>query len=171
MKLYEIGQVYMDFMEQTDFDNLTQEQISEMLNAIEGEFADKVDNIVSLIKKFNYESEAIKQEAKVLEARAKAKANQSKKLTEYIHMVLKAMGKAEFETTKHHIKIKKNPPKLEIPKDKEDELMEFIEKLGVKEFIVQTKTIEKKLLKDAIVKEGFQVPYAKIVSGERLDIK
>lgn len=171
MKLYEIGQIYIDFMEETDFDSLTPEQVAEMLNAIEGEFDDKVDNIVSMIKKFEYESKAIKEEAKVLQARAKTKDKKAEGLTNYMYNVLKGMGKTEFETIRHHIKIKKNPPKLEISKDKEDEVIEFMDKLGVKEFIVESRTIDKKLLKDAIAKDGFQVPHASIMSGERLDIK
>lgn len=169
MKLYQIGQVYNDFLNETNFDDLTPEQIQSMLGAIEGEFADKADNIITYIKSLRYESEAIKQEVKNLQDRAKAKEKKADKLQEYLYSTLKSMKLKEFETTKHHIKIKNNPPKLNI-KD-EAKLLLHLELLGKKAFIIESKSIDKTNLKKAIQKEGLEVEYAEIISTDRLEVK
>ena len=62
MKLYEISSQYNQFLQAVENGDIPIEAVSDTLEAIEGEFEDKADNIACLIKNKEAEMLAIKAE-------------------------------------------------------------------------------------------------------------
>lgn len=114
MKLYEIKDTYLAFMEAVESGEIPEEAIADTLAGVEGDFADKADNIACLIKSLKAEAAAIKQEADALTARVKSKANHAERLATYLLETMQALGKDKLETARNALKITQNPPRVVI---------------------------------------------------------
>jgi phage host-nuclease inhibitor protein Gam len=169
MKLYEINQTYQEFLDQIADGEIPEEAIDDTFEALNGEFDDKADNIACYIKALLSDAQAIKAEADTLLERAKAKKTKADRLTDYLYQAFIARGKNKLETTRNVLKIRKNPPAVQI--DDEAAFIEWAQ--GRKENTLLTMhnpTINKTAVKNAL-KAGEEIPNAKLVSGEKLTIK
>lgn len=171
MKLYEINQAYQEFLDQIADGEIPEEAISDTLEALNGEFEDKADNIACYIKSLRSDAQAIKSESDALTERAKSKKEKADRLTDYLYQTFKMRGKDKLETTRNVLKIRENPPAVQI--DDEAEFIHWAKKNlldGVNYLIYKGPTINKTAIKDAL-KSGKEIPYAQLIVSEKLSIK
>lgn len=112
MKLYEIKDTYLALIEAMESGEIPEEAIADTLEAVEGEFSDKADNIACLHKALKAEAAAIKQEADALASRAKAKMSKADALADYLLGSMQALGKDKLETPRNVLKVTLNPPSV-----------------------------------------------------------
>ena len=167
--LYEINQTYKAFLDQIASGDIPEEAIADTLEALDGEFDEKVDNIACYIKSLLSDAQAIKAEQDALSERAAAKKHKAESLQGYLYQQFKARGKDKLETPRNVLKIRKNPPAVQI--DDETAFLAYAKEHGDLSFIKFTDpTINKAHVKDWL-KDGHEYPHAQLVSGEKLMIK
>ena len=166
MKLYEISNKYIEFMELIETGELEEEAIKDTLESIEDEFKEKADNIACMIKNTNAEIEAINAEIRNLRKRNARKMNQVKNLTDYLKNQMIMMDKQQIETTRNKICIRKNPQTIEI----EDGFIEWAEKNADHLLKYQTPIPNKKEIKEEL-KKGEEIPHVIISQKEGMLIK
>lgn len=168
MKLYEIKDEYLNFLQMVEDGEIPEEAIKDTLEAIEGAFEEKADNLSCLIKSLNYEADAIKQEAKALTERARIKQNRADFLNNYLFGCLKALGKTELETPRNYLKIKNNPASVFCTDE-----MQFISwaQTNAENYLnYAAPVLNKTAIKDAL-KSGAEIPFVELKQGEKLHIK
>jgi len=101
--LYEIASVYMDFLRQVEDGKIPGEAILDTLEALEGEFSDKLDNVSCLIKSIESGERAIKAEEDALAARRRAKEAHASLLRRYVKDSLLAANKTGFESPRNKL--------------------------------------------------------------------
>lgn len=171
MNLFDINESMLNILENIENcgDNLEFKQIlSDSLNQLQIEEEKKLDSIAGYIKQLQVESNSIKEEAKKMQERAKAKEKKIENLKEYLKNYLIYNGVKKFETTKNVISIKKNPAKVEISEDFMDIHSSVEEFIKVEE--IKKCTVDKKLLLTKL-KSGDNIEGARIIQEERVDIK
>ena len=157
MTLFEIKEQFRSLME-LDLDEQT---LSDTLESLEFDLEEKADNIAYIIKTLKAEADAIKNEVKALQERAKSKEINADRLTDYLLNTMLDLGKSKIETTRNVIAIKKNPPSVVT-------LTDFYNEEYMKE-IVEIKLDKAKLKED--LKAGIKVDGAWLVQQERLEVK
>lgn len=166
MKLYEITEQYLKFQDLCEIGVIPEEAAKDTLESINGEFSEKVDNIACLIKNSVAQSKALREEAGNLYKRAAAKDKASEYLTNYLLNNMKIAGKICVETNRNKITIRKNPESVEFDND-------FISwaQINADHFLkYKEPTPDKKALKEAM-KSGQNVPRARLIQNERVEIK
>jgi len=111
MQLYKLADDYLKLQSDESF---TAEEIADTLEGIEGEFNDKAENIISLMKSLSSESDSFKVEAKRLSAIATAKQNTATKLKEYLKGELIKLNKTSFSAGVHKASIRKGVQAVEV---------------------------------------------------------
>ena len=166
MKLYELSRGYQELQELIDEGDIPEDEIKDTLEAIDAELNVKADNIACLIKNFESEAEMIKNEAQKQLTRAESKLRKAKKLREYLKAQLITCNISKVETQRNNIQIKKNPPKLEVmdgfvvwARKNADDLLKY-----------STPIPDKTLIRDAL-QQGKLIPFVKLKSEQRIDIK
>ena len=155
MTLYQIKENYLELL------NLEDESLADTIEGLEGDLLDKADNISCLIKALKCEAEAISNEAKTLQERAKAKLNKADRLTQYLFDTMKQLDKPKIETTRNVLSIKKNPESVKTLEDfYNDEYMKEVVNIS----------LDKAKLKEDL-KAGIKVDGAWLEQKERLEVK
>ena len=161
--LYELNQNYnnlLEVLETADNDSL-KEMIDIALNSVEEDIKTKVDNTVRVLKIFDADIAALKNEEKALATKRKAIENQKARLQTYLFDFTRATEGKKLKGSIFELSVKKNPPSVVIEDDKHIPV-EFI----TEEVVIKVdKTALKKYLKDNAV-EG-----CKLEQGESLKIK
>lgn len=169
MKLYEITDQYatvLDMLESGDPE--VQGAAQDTLEAIQGEFDDKVDSIACLIKELKAEAEAIKAEKDRLAKREKTKKSEIEWLTGYILAQMEAVGKDKLETARNVVSVRKSAPAVKIP-DEEKFLLWAV--FDHEQFVRQKgPEIDRAAVKEAL-KRGVEVPGAYLEQGRSVTIK
>ncbi|MCK9576701.1 MAG: siphovirus Gp157 family protein [Clostridia bacterium] len=169
MTLYEINQTYQEFFDKVESGEIPEEAVSDTLESLDGEFEDKADNIACYIKSLLSDAQAIKAESDALLERAKVKKAKADRLTDYLYQAFKVRGKDKLETKRNLLKIRKNPPAVQI--DDESTFISWAHDWEETNFLIPREpTINKTAVKNAL-KAGEEIPHAKLVSGEKLTIK
>ena len=168
MKLYEITAQYQRLMDDIAEGNIPGEAVKDTLDAVEGEFDLKLDNLSCYVKSLNAEAKAIKNEIDTLTERMKSKQAEADRLIEYMYGEMCEVGKTKVETARCKLTIKQNPEAVTVS----DTAM-FIE--WAKQFNDDLLTyaqpaINKTKIKETI-KTGKTVPMCSITRGQRLEIK
>lgn len=114
MNLYEISADYQRFQEQVESGEIPEEAIADTLEAIEGNFDDKVDSIACIIKSLLAEAKEIKSERDSLDGRMKQKQKTADRLTKSLKDEMLFSGRTKVETPRNVVKIRNNPPSVEI---------------------------------------------------------
>lgn len=109
-KLYEIAS---DFAKLQDSD-FSPEEIADTLEGIEGELADKIEQLLAICKNETSYSEALKQEAKALSERSSAIDNRVANIKAYIATSLDAAGKKSIRAGLHQVTIRASSKSVEI---------------------------------------------------------
>lgn len=100
MTLYELTAEYTSLLDAIESGEIPEEAIADTLEAVEGSFFAKCDNVACAIKNLLSEAEMIKAEEQKLKARRTAKEKSAARLMEYLDRSLKAAGKDKFETAR-----------------------------------------------------------------------
>ena len=161
MKLYELTQNYLNLLDLLENPEVPADIIQSAIEEVEGNFEDKAENIVKLIKSVEGDIKTYKEEELRLSTRRKTLENKVINLKVYLESSLKAIGKKEIKGKLFTLKIQKNAPSVVI-----DDL-NTIPKEYLKESIV---LVDKTKLKDDL-KNGLDVPGARLQSTESLRIR
>lgn len=106
--LYEIAN---DFAKLSNED-LDPELIADTIEGIEGQFSDKVEQLLAIIKNKNADAVALKAEAKKLTERAKAAESAVTRIKEYVASSMHTMDKKTVSAGVHTVTIRKPGMKL-----------------------------------------------------------
>lgn len=163
--LYEINAAIQNF--EFEFDEETGEVLnSDYLDQLEMDRSEKIENIALYIKELDAEEQAIKDEIKRLQDRAKQKANKREYLKEYLKYNLDGQ---KFETARCNISFRKTQT-VEI--SDEDALLRWCfdnnrdDLFGMKTTVSPKKTELKKA-----IKQGLNCPFVGLVEDKSISIK
>ena len=138
------------------------------LDGMEIAIQEKAESVALYIKNLDYEIKAIKSEKSRLDARLKSKEKSCKNMLEYLKNCLEAAKLKKIETPRAAISIRNNPESVEITdeksfigwaQDNNDDLLRYKDP-------EVNKTAVKQLLK-----AGEEVPFAKLIRTQSLNIK
>lgn len=164
MNLYEIDKHYQEVLENGfSFDEETGEVLfdTESLDTLQGEYNEKIDNIVCFIKDLEALNLAIKNEKKALDERIKMNDNKIERLKGYIVGSLNQRQLKKFETSKNKLSFRKSESVNVLDES-------LIDKKFMKEKI--TYSVDKTSIKKAL-KNGEVVDGATLEVKENLQIK
>lgn len=164
MNLYEIDKHYQEVLENGfSFDEETGEVLfdTESLDTLQGEYNEKIDNIVCFIKDLEALNGAIKNEKKALDERIKMNDNKIERLKNYIIGSLNQRQLKKFETSKNKLSFRKSESVNVLDES-------LIDKKFMKEKI--TYSVDKTSIKKAL-KNGEVVDGATLEVKENLQIK
>lgn len=174
MKLYDITQSYRELFDAFDTaDDLTDEEIEayfDTLEAIEGDFEIKAENIACFIKELTAESEMLKAEMASLRARKQVKDNLIKRLKTMLIDGMSAIDKRKIDRPRAKLSLKQNPESADVGDEKEfiiwaqthdrDDLLSYGKPTVAKTAVMQA------------IKDGTELPpYVKIVKTMSVIIK
>lgn len=108
MKLYDIKEQYLQFMELAENGNIPPEAIEDTLDGIAGELREKADNIACVIKQLLYESAALAAEEQALFLRRRTKEKTAERLKKYLSDCLLAANMQTLETARNKIMFRKS---------------------------------------------------------------
>ncbi len=108
MKLYEIANEYVAFMEAVENGDIPEDAIEDTLEGITFAIETKVDNIACLLKNLDAEMVAIRTEEKRLAERRKAKENAYERLKDYLSKTLLNANLNKVETARNKISFRKS---------------------------------------------------------------
>ena len=155
MKLYEIADAYLslDEVEKTD-------EIIKVLDGIKDEFDKKAENTVKVIRNFEADIQALRDEEKRLADKRRSLEKKKEDLKEYLYFNMERMQIRKVNAGLFDINIQKNPPSIKI-------LDESTIPLRYK---VLTYNLDKKLMKDDI-KKGLEIKGVELDQSEGIRIR
>lgn len=157
MKLFEIKESYLRLMEM----DLDEQTMRDTLEGLEGDLEDKIDNIACIIKSLEAEKKAISEEVEKMMIRITQKQVKADNLKEYVYQTFKALNKDKIETKRNVLQIKKNPASVVL-----------VEGFNIEEYMTKKITVapDKTKIKE-LLKQGTEIPGARLEQKERLEIK
>lgn len=164
MNLYEIGKEYNELINYIELsgDEHVPEVVNEFLEEVSGDFEQKVENTVYILRNKEAQAKALKDEEKRLQLKRKRLEKEVQSMKDWIEFNMKETEQKHIKLDLFDVKLRKNPPKAEI---KNEDLIpeEFI----TREEVVK---INKRSLLERL-KEGELIDGVELVQEERLDIK
>lgn len=151
--------VYKEQMLQAWFDTL---------EAVEGEFDVKAENLACYIKQLKAEAETLKKEKLAFTKRQAQKEKQAEKLTKYLLSSMQAAGKTKIDMPRAVINIKRNAPSLVI--SDELGLVDWLMKNNDKLLKYEMPTVKKAEVKKQL-KAGEEIPFVQLESKSSVTIK
>lgn len=124
MTLYDLADVYRQFLWAMEEDELDEDAIKDTLEALDGAFEDKADNYAVIMQTLQNDVDAIDKEMARLKARRDALKNNKERLKEYLENAMRQIGKTKFKTQRFSFGIQKNGGKLPVIIDNENALPE-----------------------------------------------
>jgi uncharacterized protein YeeX (DUF496 family) len=146
-KVYEIQQDLVQLEQYLEENPDMEEVVKDTIESLEGEFEEKINNILLAVKNYEKEAEAFKAESDRLKELAQSSEKQAKRLLEYADYACKLMGKTKFTTSHFKVSYRKGSEVVDISPDAEIPL-EFTR--------VKTEPMKTELKK--YLKEGNEVP-------------
>ena len=155
MKLYEITDAYLslDEVEKT-------EDVIKVLDGIKDEFDKKAENTVKVIRNFEADIQALRDEEKRLADKRKSLEKKKEDLKEYLYFNMERLNVRKVNAGIFDINIQKNPQSIKI-------LDEATIPLKYK---ILTYNLDKKQLKEDI-KNGAEIKGAELVQTEGIRIR
>ena len=160
MKLYELTQNYLNLLDLLENPEVPKEMIESALEEVEGNFEDKAENIVKLIKSIEADIKAYKEEEIRLATRRKALENKAKGLKEYLEGSMIALDKKSIKGKIFTISISQNRPSVDV----------YDPTILPKEYKKIEEKEDKAKIKESI-DNGIEVPGARIEQKESLRIR
>lgn len=170
LKLYELSQMYSDFVDAVDRGEISDEKVIEdTLDSIKQPFDEKCESIALLCKNLTAESECIRSEAKKLIDRAQRKERLCERLKNYISVNLQSIGQEKLETAKCQLSFRRSES---VQIYDEERLFESCSNSGIEGLARKSEVLsfDKKAIKDAI-KSGTELAGASVVTNKNLQIK
>lgn len=152
-KLYKIANEYAK-LANSDMDA---EMIADTLEGIQGEFEDKAEQILAIIKNERAMEVMLKEEAKALTERARASANKVANLKDYLVTSMETMEKKKINAGLHSLTVRKGVQSVNII-DVEKLPSDFVEY----ETVVKP---DKNMIKEKM-KLGEKIEGAELVTGK-----
>lgn len=164
-KLYELTADYAELESWLyDEEEVDEETLLDTLEGVEGEFNVKIENYCKLIKNFEADAKAFKEESKRLAARGKTIENKIDWLKKSMFDSMKATGKNEAGGDLIKAKIAKNGGKLPVIVDAKDEDIPV-------EYKKVTYSVDKEAIREAL-ELGQKLDFAHMGErGEHLNIR
>ena len=155
MKLYEITDAYLslDEAEKT-------EDVIKVLDGIKDEFDKKAENTVKVIRNFEADIQALRDEEKRLADKRRSLEKKKEDLKEYLYFNMERLNLQKINAGIFDINIQKNPQSIKIIDD-----ATIPEKYKIASY-----RIDKKTLKDDI-KNGVEIEGAQLVQTEGIRIR
>lgn len=174
MTLYDITSDYRELFDQfDDADDLTDEQVEayfDTLEALEGDFDTKAENIACFIKELQGESDMLDVEIKALKARKQVKDNIIKRLKRMLIDSMVQLDKKKIDRPRAKLSLHRNPESADIADERA--FIEWAERSG-NDFFLRYSTPEiRKTAVKAALKSGAELPsYVKLVRTMSIIIK
>ncbi|EAE7494732.1 TPA_asm: hypothetical protein GEQ41_08815 [Listeria monocytogenes] len=156
--LYSIQGKYQQLLNLAE--QLDPELLKDTLESIDDELETKAENVAFVIKELEGQSLILEKETKRLAERKNTINNNVKRLKQSLFDAMITANKQKIKTNLFTLDIRKNPPSLIV--EDESKLLNYL--------IEQPKKLDKTKLGDDL-KKGIEVPGAKIIQTERLQIK
>lgn len=162
--LYELTENYTNVLEvlETAADEEVTELLQQTLQSVNEDIKTKVDNMVRVIRNYEADVKALKDEEKRLADKRKSVENSKQRLENYLQSFTSETEGKKFKGNIFDVSIRKNPPKVIV----DDESLIPVEFITVKE----VKTVDKTALKNHIKLIG-DVEGCRLVQEESLKIK
>lgn len=152
-KLYEIANEYAELANS----EMDAEMIADTLEGIQGEFEDKAEQVLAIIKNELALEEMLKAEAKALTERAKASANKVANLKAYLAESMQTMDKKKINAGVHSLTVRKGVQSVNIV-DLESLPIDFVDY----QTVIKP---DKNLIKEKL-KLGEKIEGAELVTGK-----
>lgn len=162
--LYQLVRYQSQLEALADSGEVPPEQIADTLNALEGDINEKAVNVAAFTRNLDASADAIREAAKAMLTRADRIEKRAESVRQYLLFNMQAAGISRIESPWFTLAVRKNPPAVVV--DDESALPP--------EFIVQPPPPAPRPDKDAIkraLKAGADVPGARLMQSERLEIK
>ncbi|HFK0190637.1 TPA: siphovirus Gp157 family protein [Listeria monocytogenes] len=156
--LYSIQEKYQQLLNLAE--QLDPETLKDTLESIDDELETKAENVSFIIKELEGQSLILEKETKRLAERKNTINNNVKRLKQSLFDAMITANKQKIKTNLFTLDIRKNPPSIIV--EDESKLLNYL--------IEQPKKIDKTKLGDDL-KKGIEVPGAKIIQTERLQIR
>ncbi|EPR4504131.1 siphovirus Gp157 family protein, partial [Listeria monocytogenes] len=156
--LYSIQGKYQQLLNLAE--QLDPELLKDTLESIDDELETKAENVAFVIKELEGQSLVLETETKRLAERKNTINNNVKRLKQSLFDAMITAKKQKIKTNLFTLDIRKNPPSVIV--EDESKLLNYL--------IEQPKKIDKTKLGDDL-KKGIEVPGAKIIQTERLQIR
>ncbi|EAF0712317.1 TPA: siphovirus Gp157 family protein [Listeria monocytogenes] len=156
--LYSIQEKYQQLLNLAE--QLDPETLKDTLESIDDELETKAENVSFIIKELEGQSLILEKETKRLAERKNTINNNVKRLKQSLFDAMITVNKQKIKTNLFTLDIRKNPPSLIV--EDESKLLNYL--------IEQPKKLDKTKLGDDL-KKGIEVPGAKIIQTERLQIR
>ncbi|AQP79443.1 siphovirus Gp157 family protein [Listeria monocytogenes] len=156
--LYSIQGKYQQLLNLAE--QLDPELLKDTLESIDDELETKAENVAFVIKELEGQSLILEKETKRLAERKNTINNNVKRLKQSLFDAMITVNKQKIKTNLFTLDIRKNPPSLIV--EDESKLLNYL--------IEQPKKLDKTKLGDDL-KKGIEVPGAKIIQTERLQIR
>lgn len=158
MNLYELSGSYIQL--QNILEDMEDEDIAAALDEVNDSFENKAINTVKMIKAFEADAKAVKEEKQRLGKRQKTLENKAQSLKDYIYDNMKATHKDKIKSDLFNISIRKNPPALDIHSE---------EAIPAEFYIEQKPKLDKQKLKEYVKEYGLDG--VELKQGESLSIR
>ena len=168
MKLYEISERYRVLQNLSEEEDIDLEAVADTLSLVDAEFDEKADAIACIIKNLQSEIIAIDAEEKRLNERKKSKKTAMERMKEYLFNQMIFIGKRLIETSRNRLQIKKKPPSVEV--ENEQDFIEWAVVNNADLLNYKPPTLYLSKIRKSI-ESGKQIPYAKLIQNERVEIK
>ncbi|QKW95437.1 hypothetical protein [Listeria phage LP-HM00113468] len=156
--LYSIQGKYQQLLNLAE--QLDPELLKDTLESIDDELETKAENVAFVIKELEGQSLVLETETKRLAERKNTINNNVKRLKQSLFDAMITAKKQKIKTNLFTLDIRKNPPSVIV--EDESKLLNYL--------IEQPKKLDKTKLGDDL-KKGIEVPGAKIIQTERLQIR
>lgn len=145
-------------------DGLDEATIADTIESISGPFEEKAKAVAMVSRNFRALAAQIKEAEQQMAARRKQAEASAERIDEYILRSMIATGIEKIQSPWFQLAVRKNPPAVDVfdPKQVPDDYW--------REPPPPEKVIDKALIKQAI-KDGFNVPGAKLTQGHRLEVR
>lgn len=166
MKLYELTNDYLDFIEAVENGEIPEEAIADTLESIKACIEDKADSIACLLKNLDADIVAIKAEEARLAERRKTKEKTHERIKQYLSETLQFAGIDKIETARNKITFRKSES-VEIDSDvfiawaqkNRDDLLKY-----------SAPTADKTAIK-RVLKDGIEIVGAELRINNNIQIK
>lgn len=160
--LYELATQYRADLAKLEDMDLDEQTLADTLDSIGGELEAKAVNVIYFCQNLAATATAIKEAEAKMAARRKALENRADALKKYVFENMKFAGISKIECPHFKLSIRDNPASVEVF-DQAQLPADYMREVPA------TYTPDKTLIGKAL-KEGFEVPGAKLVHGQRLNI-
>lgn len=164
LSLYELSHEYLNALDAlTDPEaDIPLEAITDTLEGLEFPLQEKAVNVAKFFRNLEATANAIKEAERQMAARRKALENRARALKDYLKENMEATGITRIESPWFRLSIQNNPAAVEIT-DADAIPEDFRE-------VIETVKIDKTAIK-AVLKDGGDIPGARLVQGTRLAIR